>query len=104
MYFAVDKFPLYGQLSGRKLEDNRAGERVAVDSRKKNPADFALWKVSVIENNADLRNPHMLYQSRNLQSDLIPDPIENNHTWEFVGLSHMYTGLSGQMCVRWFVD
>uniref|UniRef100_A0A803QA86 Cysteinyl-tRNA synthetase class Ia DALR domain-containing protein n=1 Tax=Cannabis sativa TaxID=3483 RepID=A0A803QA86_CANSA len=31
-------------LSGRKLEDNRAGERVAVDSRKKNPADFALWK------------------------------------------------------------
>ncbi|XP_044463647.1 cysteine--tRNA ligase, chloroplastic/mitochondrial isoform X2 [Mangifera indica] len=32
------------QLSGRKLEDNRAGERIAVDSRKKNPADFALWK------------------------------------------------------------
>lgn len=44
VYFAVDKFPLYGRLSGRKLEDNRAGERVAVDSRKKNPADFALWK------------------------------------------------------------
>jgi hypothetical protein len=45
MYFNVDKFPEYGQLSGRKLEDNRAGERVAVDSRKKNPADFALWKI-----------------------------------------------------------
>ncbi|KAJ9184052.1 hypothetical protein P3X46_007834 [Hevea brasiliensis] len=44
VYFSVDKFPEYGQLSGRKLEDNRAGERVAVDSRKKNPADFALWK------------------------------------------------------------
>ncbi|KAL9231860.1 hypothetical protein vseg_007026 [Gypsophila vaccaria] len=44
VYFAVEKFPSYGQLSGRKLEDNRAGERVAVDSRKKNPADFALWK------------------------------------------------------------
>ncbi|KAK3043765.1 hypothetical protein RJ639_001961, partial [Escallonia herrerae] len=44
VYFSVDKFPQYGQLSGRKLEDNRAGERVAVDSRKKNPADFALWK------------------------------------------------------------
>ncbi|KAK9279679.1 hypothetical protein L1049_013359 [Liquidambar formosana] len=44
VYFAVDKFPEYGRLSGRKLEDNRAGERVAVDSRKKNPADFALWK------------------------------------------------------------
>ncbi|KAG9138459.1 hypothetical protein Leryth_012740 [Lithospermum erythrorhizon] len=44
VYFSVDKFPEYGQLSGRKLEDNRAGERVAVDSRKKNPADFVLWK------------------------------------------------------------
>nr|XP_010928295.1 cysteine--tRNA ligase, chloroplastic/mitochondrial isoform X1 [Elaeis guineensis] len=44
VYFSVDKFPAYGRLSGRKLEDNRAGERVAVDSRKKNPADFALWK------------------------------------------------------------
>ncbi|KAM0061529.1 putative cysteine--tRNA ligase [Helianthus debilis subsp. tardiflorus] len=44
VYFSVDGFPQYGRLSGRKLEDNRAGERVAVDSRKKNPADFALWK------------------------------------------------------------
>ncbi|KAK6912597.1 tRNA synthetases class I, catalytic domain, partial [Dillenia turbinata] len=44
VYFSVDKFPDYGQLSGRRLEDNRAGERVAVDSRKRNPADFALWK------------------------------------------------------------
>ncbi|KAL7166061.1 hypothetical protein ACSBR2_036850 [Camellia fascicularis] len=44
VYFSVDKFSEYGRLSGRKLEDNRAGERVAVDSRKKNPADFALWK------------------------------------------------------------
>ncbi|KAK6119558.1 hypothetical protein DH2020_046725 [Rehmannia glutinosa] len=48
VYFSVDKFPGYGRLSGRKLEDNRAGERVAVDSRKKHPADFALWKVSGI--------------------------------------------------------
>ncbi|XP_039045591.1 cysteine--tRNA ligase, chloroplastic/mitochondrial-like isoform X2 [Hibiscus syriacus] len=44
VFFAVEKFPHYGQLSGRKVEDNRAGERVAVDSRKRNPADFALWK------------------------------------------------------------
>ncbi|KAJ9546937.1 hypothetical protein OSB04_019480 [Centaurea solstitialis] len=44
VYFSVDEFPQYGRLSGRKLEDNRAGERVAVDSRKRNPADFALWK------------------------------------------------------------
>ncbi|XP_055960425.1 cysteine--tRNA ligase, chloroplastic/mitochondrial isoform X2 [Mercurialis annua] len=44
VYFSVDRFPEYGKLSGRRLEDNRAGERVAVDSRKNNPADFALWK------------------------------------------------------------
>lgn len=44
VYFSVERFPDYGRLSGRKLEDNRAGERVAVDSRKRNPADFALWK------------------------------------------------------------
>ncbi|KAA8532689.1 hypothetical protein F0562_032722 [Nyssa sinensis] len=46
VYFSVDSFPNYGQLSGRKLEDNRAGERVAVDLRKRNPADFALWKAA----------------------------------------------------------
>lgn len=48
MYFNVEKFPEYGLLSGRKLADNRAGERVSVDSRKKNPADFALWKVNLV--------------------------------------------------------
>ncbi|KAL7181846.1 hypothetical protein ACSBR1_040704 [Camellia fascicularis] len=47
VYFSVDKFPDYGQLSGQKLEDNRAGERVAEDLRKENPADFALWKSSI---------------------------------------------------------
>ncbi|KAK4376442.1 hypothetical protein RND71_002738 [Anisodus tanguticus] len=46
VYFSVDSFPEYGRLSGRKLEDNRAGERVGVDSRKRNPADFALWKAA----------------------------------------------------------
>ncbi|WVZ65835.1 hypothetical protein U9M48_015135, partial [Paspalum notatum var. saurae] len=46
VYFSVDSFPEYGELSGRKLDDNRAGERVAVDERKRNPADFALWKAA----------------------------------------------------------
>jgi len=46
VYFSVDTLPAYGALSGRKQEDNRAGERVAVDDRKKNPADFALWKTA----------------------------------------------------------
>ncbi|KAL6543781.1 hypothetical protein OROGR_010278 [Orobanche gracilis] len=46
VYFSVDNFPTYGILSGRKLKDNRSGERVAVDERKRNPADFALWKAA----------------------------------------------------------
>jgi len=48
VYFAVDTLPTYGCLSGRKQEENRAGERVTVDNRKQNPADFALWKVSAL--------------------------------------------------------
>jgi len=44
VYFAVDHFPNYGKLSGRTLEDMKAGARVEVDERKKHPMDFALWK------------------------------------------------------------
>ena len=44
--FAVDTMPDYGQLSGRNLEDNLAGARVAIDAHKRNPADFVLWKLS----------------------------------------------------------
>ena len=44
VYFSVESFKEYGKLSGRKLEDMEAGARVAVDERKRNPFDFALWK------------------------------------------------------------
>lgn len=44
--FDVGAMPDYGQLSGRNLEDNLAGARVAVEAHKKNPADFVLWKLS----------------------------------------------------------
>jgi cysteinyl-tRNA synthetase len=44
VYFAVEKSSAYGKLSGRKLEEMEAGARVAVDRRKSNPHDFALWK------------------------------------------------------------
>jgi len=46
VYFAVDKLPSYGQLSGRRLEDMQAGARVEVDDIKRHPMDFALWKAS----------------------------------------------------------
>ncbi len=42
--YAVRKFPGYGKLSGKSLEDLRAGERVEVASGKGDPLDFVLWK------------------------------------------------------------
>jgi cysteinyl-tRNA synthetase len=48
VYFSVDNYPEYLCLSGRKLDHNLAGVRVAVDTRKRNPADFALWKVNLM--------------------------------------------------------
>ncbi len=44
--FDTQSMPDYGALSGRRLEDQKAGARVAVDAHKKNPADFVLWKGS----------------------------------------------------------
>lgn len=42
--YSVSKFEPYGKLSGRDVEDLRAGARVAVDEAKRDPADFVLWK------------------------------------------------------------
>ncbi|WP_234265749.1 cysteine--tRNA ligase [Hydrogenophaga sp. NFH-34] len=44
--YAVRKFPGYGKLSGKSLDDLRAGERVAVDDGKQDPLDFVLWKAA----------------------------------------------------------
>ena len=44
--YAVRKFPPYGRLSGKSLDDLRAGERVAVAQGKDDPLDFVLWKAA----------------------------------------------------------
>jgi len=44
VYFDVSKFPDYGKLSGRNVEEMLAGARVEISPEKKHPADFALWK------------------------------------------------------------
>jgi cysteinyl-tRNA synthetase len=44
--FDVQSMPDYGALSGRKLDEQRPGARVAVDAHKKSPLDFVLWKQS----------------------------------------------------------
>ena len=46
VYFEVAKYPEYGRLSKRRLDDMQAGARVEVDERKRHPMDFALWKSS----------------------------------------------------------
>ncbi|MBF0429365.1 MAG: class I tRNA ligase family protein, partial [Magnetococcales bacterium] len=44
LFYAVDRFASYGQLSGKHLEALQAGSRVDVDGHKANPLDFVLWK------------------------------------------------------------
>ncbi len=44
VYFRASKWPDYGRLSGRKLEDQQAGARVEVRGEKEDPRDWALWK------------------------------------------------------------
>ncbi len=46
VYYAVNKFEPYGQLSGKKLDELRAGERVEVEEAKRDPLDFVLWKAA----------------------------------------------------------
>ncbi len=46
VYYEVRKFPAYGKLSGRSLEEMMAGARIEVDEKKRDPLDFALWKAS----------------------------------------------------------
>jgi len=55
--YAVRKFGGYGRLSGKSLEDLRAGERVASNDAKQDPLDFVLWKRSKDDEPADTRWP-----------------------------------------------
>ena len=46
VYFEVRKFKDYGKLSGQSLDDMQEGSRISLDGNKKDPLDFALWKVA----------------------------------------------------------
>ena len=46
VYYAVETFAEYGKLSGRKLDDMVAGSRVEINTNKRNPFDFVLWKAA----------------------------------------------------------
>ena len=49
VYFEVSKFDSYGKLSNKKIIDLVAGARVEISDLKKNPADFVLWKPSLVD-------------------------------------------------------
>ena len=49
VYFSVSKFPEYGKLSKKKIDDLKSGSRIQIDETKKDPLDFAVWKFSDIE-------------------------------------------------------
>ncbi|MEJ5309050.1 MAG: cysteine--tRNA ligase [Anaerolineae bacterium] len=49
VYFSVEKFPEYGKLSQRQVDEQQAGARVEVREDKRHPADFALWKRAASE-------------------------------------------------------
>ncbi|MGQ0596159.1 cysteine--tRNA ligase [Aquabacterium sp.] len=53
--YAVRKFEGYGKLSGKSLDQLRAGERVAVDEGKQDPLDFVLWKAAKADEPADAK-------------------------------------------------
>jgi cysteinyl-tRNA synthetase len=55
--FAVRKFPGYGKLSGKSLDELRAGERVAVLEGKDDPLDFVMWKAAKSDEPDDARYP-----------------------------------------------
>ena len=54
VYFSVEKFPAYGELSGQRLSEKEAGARVDVNTEKHHPADFALWKFSDSESHRQM--------------------------------------------------
>ncbi len=49
VYFSVSKFPEYGKLSKKKIDELESGSRIQIDDTKKDPLDFAVWKFSDIE-------------------------------------------------------
>lgn len=46
VYYAVEKFPAYGELARKNLDDLQAGARVDIEEAKRDPRDFALWKAA----------------------------------------------------------
>lgn len=53
VYFSVSEFSEYGKLSKKKIDELQSGSRIKIDEQKKDPLDFAVWKLSDVEPNWD---------------------------------------------------
>ncbi len=51
VYFSVSKFSEYGKLSKKKIDELQSGARIEIDEQKRDPLDFAVWKLSNVEPN-----------------------------------------------------
>ncbi len=94
IYFSVETFPKYGELSGNTLDNLNAGARIAVDETKKHPADFALWKKCVWNN-----NHHVLrwsFESGERSSSVGDDPLSGFPGWH-IECSAMSSALLGHI-------
>lgn len=70
VYFDTSKFPEYGKLSGQKLEEKEAGARVEVNTEKRQPWDFALWKLSAPVGGGHPERPEGVEGSREKKRDM----------------------------------
>ncbi len=94
IYFDVQTFPAYGELSGNTLDHLNAGARVEVDEKKKHPADFALWKKTVGSNAHHILRWHFANGER---SDTVGDDAQSGFPgWhiECSAMSRKHLGLT----------
>jgi cysteinyl-tRNA synthetase len=77
VYFDTSKFPDYGKLSGQPLEEKEEGARVAANPEKRNPSDFALWKLSEPKR----AHPELVEGSPERRGEAMPRP-RRQMEWE----------------------
>ena len=77
--FAVRKFPGYGKLSGKSLDELNAGERVAVQDGKHDPLDFVLWKAAKPQEPQDAQWASSYGPGR--PGCLLPPPVFDSRHW-----------------------
>jgi cysteinyl-tRNA synthetase len=86
VYFSVEKFPKYGELSGKKIEDLIKGARVEINPDKKNPLDFALWIKASKEHILKWQSPWSLgYPGWHIECSIMSCDLFGQETFDIHG-------------------